>query len=261
MPTFFQSMKDALNALIKYPKLFIPKIFLAIIWGTLLLMVVDLFQKIALNPTNVQVIESVGSQLPSLILITLIVFLIDVFVNAMYPLMIADMFDHKKVSMLSSFKEVQKNSSDFLIPIIVSFIISMILILPFTLLFSFSIVSGNPVFIAIAALLSLISVFIISVVFYFIFPVIVLEKKGMQGVWQTLRIGRKHFKEASFGTLITFIFSVLTAVIASFSGFASITGIASIALFLFLRILTAIAAAYQIVLNPVLYLEYVREKR
>ena len=52
MPTFFQSFKDALNALIKYPKLFIPKIFLAIVWGTILLMLVDLFERIALNPND-----------------------------------------------------------------------------------------------------------------------------------------------------------------------------------------------------------------
>lgn len=260
MSSIFSSFKDALNALIKYPKLFVPKILLAVVWGTILLIVVDLFDKLLLNQNSPETIAFVASQLPGLLFLTFIAFLIDVFVNAAYPLMIADLFDKKQVSMLSSFKIVKQNSSAFLLPIIVSFLISLILILPFTLFFSFSIVSGDVGLIALASILSIVAVFVVSVVFYFVFPVIVLEKKGMQGVWQTIKTGRKHFKEASIGTIVTFSLSVLTAVIASLSGFSSITGIASIAIFLFLRILTAISAAYQTVLNPVLYIEYVKGK-
>ena len=260
MVSFIQSLQEPLTALVKFPKLFVPKIVLAIIWGSLLLVIVDLFNKILLNPTNMETVSFVSSQLPSLIALTFIIFLIDVFVNAMYPLMVQDFFEKKQVSLLSSFKIVLQNAFSFLVPIIAAFIISMLLIFPFIFLFSLSIVFQNTSFIVFSLILALVAIFIVSVIFYFVFPVIVLEKKGISGIMRSIRVGKNHFREASFGVIITFVLSVLTAVIASFSGFASIQGMASIALFLLLRLLTAVSASYQIVLNPILYLEYIKGK-
>src|SRR3989344_9702973 len=188
MFSFIQSLQEPLTALVKFPKLFVPKIVLAIIWGSLLLVIVDLFNKILLNPTNMETVSFVSSQLPSLIALTFIIFLIDVFVNAMYPLMVQDFFENKQVSLLSSFKIVLQNAFSFLVPIIAAFIISMLLIFPFIFLFSLSIVLQNTSFIVFSLILALVAIFIVSVIFYFVFPVIVLEKKGISGIMRSIRV-------------------------------------------------------------------------
>ncbi len=168
-----ESLFDSFVVLREQPKLFLPKIFLALLWGSLLLymvFLVSLMQQAVLMP-SAEILDELFFKSMLALAFFVVFFVFDSVINAAFPLMVKKFLEKKSFSVIESIKEVMKNFWKIVLPIIFSFILALIVLLPFTLFFSFSFVSGNPFFLLVSGLLVLIVGFMVSVAFYFVYPV------------------------------------------------------------------------------------------
>lgn len=258
MTTLIEVLKNSLIVLKKEPKLFLPKIFLSLLWGLMLLYSANLLvqlQKINLMDSPETKTVLLNELLPGTLLLlffSFVFFIIDSVINSAYPLMIQKYLNKQSFSIWNSIKLVLTNFWKIIIPIFLAFLLSMIILLPFTLLFSFFFVQQNYFIVLVLALIILLLVFFTTVLFYFIYPVSSIEKKGLSSVINTIKKSRKNLKEASFGSFIALVLSLISALIVSFSETKELIFFALI-IFLVLRIITAVLATYSMVLNPLLY--------
>jgi hypothetical protein len=254
---FVEVLRDSFIVLKKEPKLFLPKIFLALLWGSLLLYYVNLFKR-------VQEIKSVSAEVQAVLLkgvfvefvllcfVFFVFFVVDTIINSAYPLMIKKYLSKKKFSVLSEIIEVLKNFFAIVLPVIAVSVIVIIALIPFVVLFSFFSMQNNSFFSLLSALLVLIVAFLLTVIFYFIYPVASIERKGLHSVVCAAKKSFRNLKEASFGTFVLSVLSLISAFLVSFSEATELTVLALI-IFVFLRIVTAVLATYSMVLNPLLY--------
>ncbi|MFH1544603.1 MAG: hypothetical protein ABIE23_00715 [archaeon] len=262
-------MIDSFKALKDNPKLFLPKIFLALVWSVFLIYTGTLFiqlmeiREINLTTGNHALIQaslaSLLQGLAVLLVLTIIFFLIDTIINASYPFMVKSYYRRERISFSESISMVLKNFSSIVLPIILAFLLSLAVLIPFILLFVFFFISQNALPAMISLLLLIIAAFITSVLVFFIYPVSALEKKGIGSIMHTIRIGRKHAKPVSLGVLIVFALSLTTLAIGFLGESIGLSSLIGFALFILLRIIVALISTYQMVLNPVLYLEYEKE--
>ncbi|MEW6294971.1 MAG: hypothetical protein AB1467_01590 [Candidatus Diapherotrites archaeon] len=270
MPRVIQTLKHALIALKSNPVLFIPKIFLALLWSFFLLEVIKLF--IELQKINLQIQAYGAGELNAFIAktffllgIAIALFVVDTIVNATYPLMLKAFYEKKKPSFWHSLSRVLKNSPSIVFPVIAAFLLSIAVIMPFVLLFVQSFASNNSLGQIVFAVLLLAMVFIVSIATFFIYPIAVLEKKGFSSILQSVRSARKNLKPVSVGVLITYALSVSTAFLGVAAGSSSLAGsllsISSIIIFFGLRIVTVVTSTYSIILNPAIYFEYEKKMK
>ncbi len=258
MTTLIEILKNSFIVLKKEPKLFLPKIFLSLLWGTLLLYSVNLLveiQKInSISSIEIQMnlLNELYSSILFLAVFSFVFFLLDTIINSAYPLMIQKYLKKESFSVFNSIKTVLQNFWKIILPVLIVFFVSLIVLIPFTVLLSFSFVQKDFILSGILALIVVVIVFAVTVLFYFIYPVAVIEKKGLISVINTIKKSKNNLKEASFGTFIALILSVFSAFLAAFSETPEVSIIALLIFFL-LRIITAILATYSMVLNPLLY--------
>jgi hypothetical protein len=260
LPSFLNSLKNALTALKKHPKLFIPKILLAFAWGALLLLIAEKTIKlINLKTQKILIIEKFQillNELTILFALFILLFLIDVFVNALYPLLVKAVYLKQKVSILKSMKTIALNTKKSLIPIIISFIIGIIVLLPFILLFSFALLIKNTFLIVLTLGMLLLTIFLITVALYFVYPIAVIEKTSFQSIFQSIKNAKKNFKPVSLAVIVSMVLSLLTLFLAVSFEKTTIIGFSSLIAFLTLRVINAIISTYQFVLMPVIYLDF-----
>lgn len=262
-------MIDSFKALKDNPKLFLPKIFLAFIWSIFLIYTGSLFiqlmeiREMNLTAGNYALIQSslasLFQGLTVLLILTVVLFLIDTIVNACYPFMIDSYYRKERISFPESISIVLKNFSSIVIPIILAFLLCMAVLTPFIFIFVFFFISQNALPAMISLTLLIIAAFIASVLVFFIYPVSALERKGIASIIRTIRIGRKHSKPVSLGVLIVFALSLISLAIGFLGESIGLSSLIGFTLFIFLRIIVAFISTYQIILNPVLYLEYEKE--
>ena len=258
MSSLIEILRNSFVVLKKEPKLFVPKIFLSLLWGAFLLyytfFLKELLQENSLFQNTVSASLAQGFLLKLFFLfgIFLIIFVIDSIINYAYPLMIQNYLNKKSFSIVLSVKLVLKDFFKVIIPIIFSFILMIIVLIPFVAVFVLFVFQKNFLFSTVMAVITFIATIILAVIFYFIYPVAVIEKKGLISVVNTVKKARKNLKEAFFGTFIFSIISLISALIVSFAETDTISVIALI-VFALLRIITAVLATYSMVLNPLLY--------
>jgi len=258
MSSLIEILKNSFVVLKKEPKLFFPKIFLALLWGLLLLYSVDLLKRMQEINSVVSLEEKtllLNEILPASFLLLFFSFLFFVFdsvINSAYPLMIQKYLNKQSFSVFGSVKTVLADFWKIVVPVLAAFFVSILVIFPFTVMLSFFFVQQNFLLSFFSFLIIILLVFFVSVMFYFIYPVASIEKKGLISVFNTIKKSKKNLKEASFGTFIALILSVVSALIVSFSETTEITVLALI-VFALLRIITAVLATYSMVLNPLLY--------
>ncbi len=258
MSSLIEVLKNSFIVLKKQPKLFFPKIFLALVWGLMLLFAMNLLKKMqVINllsslEEKTFLLNKIFPEAVFLLVLSFIFFVFDSVINSAYPLMIQNYLNKKSISVSVSIKEVLKNFTKIVVPVLFAFILSMIILVPFITFFSFSFVQNNLFFSVLSGLVILIAVFIVTVLFYFIYPVAAIEKKGLSSVFNAVKKSFKNIKEASFGTFIALILSLISAFIVSFAE-TELISILALIVFAVLRIITAVLATYSMVLNPLLY--------
>lgn len=256
MTSFFQVIKDSFKTLVISPKLFLPKIFIVLLYSIPVLFLPALTIESFAFPKK----ELLG-KIFFWIVYLFAVLLVDILVNAMYPFLVKEFFDKKDVSILRAFKN--SLAKFFLVaPTIVGLellFVAATLLLGFPLVYFILTENTAGIFFAVLALLALI--FLLAVFFFLIFPILSLEKGGrIFSIKRSVFLSKKNFFSISKAALLAMLLSVSSI---AFSFAIELFGreeffagsVLALVLFVLSRFFTVLVSAYQHVLSPVFYLE------
>lgn len=257
---FLIFMKEAFKLMLKEPKLFLPKIFVAVIYSIPLLWLAQLlvnnaalFEVVVKGDTpsieEFYAISALFWQLMLIAVITLIAFVIDTLVNAMYPLLLREYYKKKKISLGNAFRNSLKNTFR-IVPIGLALV--LLVSLPISIAqMQFAKASGSFLSTAIlVVLLTLLGTLLIVAIFYFVYPTIVLEDKP---VTECLKNNFKLVKKNKGTVLGASLVSLASAVVSLGFSLAAVFEPIFIVLFFIERLLVVVIFTYQNVLNQVVY--------
>ncbi len=246
-------IKDSFVLLAEQPKLFIPKLIVAALYSVPILFL----PKIA--------IDSFTAPNPGLfdlllfyLFFTIFSSVVDVSVNAFYPFFVKEYRKKKTVSFGNAWKEFRKRAkviipSTLLIEFF-AFVVLFLLAMPI----SVSLFIHNDLLFVFFVMLSLVFIIAIAVLFFLIYPVVSLEKKGIFGsIARSINLSLSNLKNVSSIALFSFAFSLLTFAISFMIEFSSdlFSKGTFLVVFIILRVLVSVVATYQYILNPVFYME------
>jgi hypothetical protein len=259
---FIDFLKGAFLVLKSNPKLFVPKILVAAVYGVAIVLgaifIRDFYPSLELLLEGGQVAEysrAVGPAIPFICFTGLWMFfsiIADIFVNAMYPAMLSDFKGTKPVSLKSAFV-VALGRSPKVIP--AAFFIIFISMLP-ALALSLAVASltGMSLLWIYFGIAFIASIFIFFV-FYYAFPVLVLEEgSALGGLSRGFSLSRKNAGMTLKASLIPFAVSLLDLYLAF-----DIFNPANFFLFVLTRFFIAVIATYHMTLEPILYFEVARQ--
>ena len=257
MTNLFVVLTDSFTTILKKPKLFLPKLFIAVLYSIQILFLPSL----TLASINSPTIELLN-QLIFWIVYLFFVIIIDTLVSAMYPFLIKDFFEKKEIFFQSALKKAFKKFF-VIVPtiLLIEFLflgVIFVLSIPLTIFF----ISNNFFGVVILGIVILLSVFLFAVFFYMIYPVVTLEKTNIfSSIKRSISISKKNFFNVSKVTIISYAISLLSIILAFAielfnSNEQMIGSFLALLLFIVIRFVTALFATYQYVLNPVFYLEY-----
>ncbi|MCX8158154.1 MAG: hypothetical protein N3D73_00640 [Candidatus Diapherotrites archaeon] len=249
-------LKDALLLLIKEPKLFIPKLLVSFLYSIVILVIPPLTISSFSTP-SLELLKYVLF----FMLFTILVAILDICINALYPFLVAEYFRLKKISFINAFHKLKERFVvAFFSPFLVEFFSMLIVII---LAFSASAILfflGKFAFF-LSLLISLLVIFVISIIFYFIYPVASLEKFNLfSAIKNSIDCSKKNIKLVSKLALFSVFLSLLTFLL-SFTlelSHGTLEKTIFFLIFVILRFFIAIISTYIYVLSPVSYVKYIK---
>lgn len=246
--------RESFSMLAKQPKLFLPKLIIAALYGAGMLFIASLsietIVPLLSQEMNTVIARKLVSQLPLLVLFffyTIAVFALDVLVNAMYPVMVKDFKGGKAISLKTALKSAAKKFKVIFPAMLVMLGIDLAITIPFSLASAAFILSRNTLGLIIAFIIFLAVSFAMIVLFYVVYPISVLKENNfVSAVVGSIRMGKRNAKQLSIPSLIPFTLSVVSFALAFDPAF--------LIAFIALRFLMALVATYHMVLNPNIYL-------
>ena len=245
--------KESFSLLKKEPKLFFPKMVVAILYGIVIYFEAQIFLEV-LSLSSGTITVGIISRLNELLVIMLVLFiyniflyLIDIFVNSLYPTLVEQLEKGKKVSLTIAVKDSKKHFGTIFASTTIPLIVLLIITLPFSLLAA--IYRDYSIMIHFFVMVVLGYLFIM--LFYLLYPVVVLGKKSTSSsLTETIRLSLANKKEVFYLSIVPFSVTILK------------TGAAFLAedpaffiAFVLLVLLTGIVYTYHMVINPHLYLK------
>ena len=254
---FIDAIVTSFHLLKKEPKLFIPKFIIAALYGLIMLLTIDVMLSLTdftLVQDPMQASLYATEMLPYVVILfifSIFALVFDTFINSMYPTMVDDFYKKNKISFKDAVKSAFSRSLTVIPSIFAVLFIFIIVSLPFIIWMSISILSNDIIGIIISATLLLIAEIVTTIIFYLIYPISMLEKKGIWGtLGKSFSLSKANFKDISKASVFQMILSLASLILAAVADRPEF-------LFLFIvsRFLTALIATYIIVLNPVMYME------
>lgn len=242
-------LKDSFNLLKKEPKLFLPKLLIAIFYGTLII-----FQaQILINFTSLFSSEITIEKLPLIsellffstiiLFFSFLVYILDTLITATYPSLVKQF--PKNVSFKKAINESKNNyakaiiSSVFLLVITttITFLITMPLVLILTI---------NP---NTQLIISMAIGFVIVFLFYLLFPILMLEKKGIiYSIKKSIKTSFKNKKNILALSFFPLLITITKLALAIF-----ITYPLAFILFILLILITALLHTYSTIATQTTY--------
>ncbi len=262
MSKFFIVLIDAFKTLVKIPKLFLPKFFIAALYGVLMLLTAPLIvQSLELFSLSREerIVKAFSLLIQSSIIFvfSLLVLILDSLINAMYSVLVRDFIARKNISFIKGFKEALNKFFVIIPAIFIELIFFSILTIPFSLALNLFLPSKNIFLIAVSLIGFLLMVFIANALFFLLFPVSVLEKQNfLQVIFRTFSLTKKNSIDISKASVFPFLVSISSWILSFFAD-----KLEFLFLFILLRFLIAVLATYSYVLNPVFYLAYEKKKK
>ncbi|MEM0360590.1 MAG: hypothetical protein QXK06_04620 [Candidatus Diapherotrites archaeon] len=253
---FFEFLKDAFSALKSNPKLFVPKLFVAAVYGVEMVLVAiylrdiyPLLKSVLEGDSLALQSEALGQAMPFVWLAffwSVFSLFADIFVSAMYPVLVRDFKNKKAISLTKAFYDAKARAIK-VIPmgflIVFAFGIPTIAISTIASRFT-----GGPFLLIYLALAVVVSILVFFVLYY-VFPVLMLEEgSAFEGLSRGFNLSAKNAALTLKASLFPLAISLLDLYLAFdiFNPF-------NFLLFVFTRFLIAIIAAYNATLEPILY--------
>jgi hypothetical protein len=244
---------ESFSLLLKNPKLFLPKLAIALLYGIAMVWVALLLESIAPlldAEITVESAQAISLQLPiAILLLFFLVFLlaVDILVNAMYPVMVRQHKIGKQVSFRSAIAFAGKK---FFVVFPAVLAIELSIALPFAVLSSLLFLAGNIVALVFFFILFLAAAFAINLFFYVVYPVSVLKETDfLSALAGSGMVGKANARGFLLPALIPFSISLLNFALAFF-----VEEAAFLVAFVALRFLMALVSTYHLVLSPKIYL-------
>ena len=257
-------LNESLSMLLKQPKLFLPKLVIAALYGIGMLAIawlsIETVVPLLIERGGMQTAKEVAGFLPVIfgfLIYTLVVYVLDVLVNSMYPVMVANYRQGKRISFRSAFSSAARKFPVIFPAMIVMLAIEFAVALPFAMLFTLFIL-GNNIAALIASFIAFLAVsFVMIVIFYVIYPASVLDENNfVSAIINTARLGKRNARHISIPSLIPFSLSIINFAV----GFPALESLAFLAAFVILRFFMALLSTYHMVLNPHIYIELASKK-
>lgn len=252
-------LRDAASLLIKEPKLFIPKIIVSLLYSIIMLILGFLLvthksliflalDSRAASYAQLQELRFLIFSLLLLLFLSLVILIIDIIVSAMYPLLVDDFYKKRKLSLRQAFSAALNDSKRIVPPF---FIIVILLLFPLPFLNSYLIKANSSTHSLAIALITLIIYFALLVLFYFLYPAVMLNKGPIRKCFsENFVLAKRNIGLVTKASFIPFVASLISITMAFLSAFEPLL----ITLFLIYRILIAVILTYNSVLSPSIYL-------
>ncbi|MCR4336050.1 MAG: hypothetical protein NUV57_05980 [archaeon] len=255
MSKFSGTLRDSYNIFLKEPKFILPKLIIALLNSVLILLVADLAIQVLAEPTTELLVTAI-----ILFGATIIVSLADIFVGAMYPFMVEQVKDKKKLDLSKAFESTVKKAGVIFPSIIAVEFGFLVLTFIVSLPLSFLIVSDDVYavfFSGVYVILLLGFVFL----FYILYPLLAYGKGKISikdSLKKSIDFSLKNKEAVGKATLLSSLLSLLSVAIAFSIEFLPVDADISLfwIAFIIVRVLTAYVYSYLFVLNPVFYLHY-----
>jgi len=264
MSRFISVLAESFNLLLKKPKLFLPKIFISAVYGVSMLLVAQLYLQVySIGPVGITQRAISPETLASLLFLVLInfivlvfAFLLDILINGMYPSMVNDYFEKKEISFKTALDKSLKRFFVLLPITLLDVIVFTVISIPLSFALYFAL-QVNNIFLIIPILLIIgVMIFLTIIIFYFLYPVTMLEKEGIiRTVVHSFKSSYRNLGPVSKASLIPFFISLLNFALAFLQ-----ENLGFLILFIVMRFVVALISTYHYVLNPTVYLEYEKHK-
>ncbi len=266
MPSkWIDTLSRSWDIVVQHPKILLPKLVVAALYGLLLIWTAQNLTIFSspqtIDPLQIQQLARFSVLSLGLSLIALV---IDILVNAMYPVIVNQINSKKNVSLGKAFGESLEHASK-IIPLNISVIIIFsIILVPFMVLIIFSkSIAGANEWIAMGiglAGMGLVGL-LVFVAFYFSNTIVVIEKRGViQSLRKSVEMGKRHFADVTGLSIISLLLALVSMYLAfSIGGLGA--GLAYGLAFIVLRLVTVVLYTYQYVLSPVLYFQLLRGQK
>ncbi len=254
--SLFLILKKSFFLLKKEPKLFIPKIIIAILYGLaiifegqILLKLIELYP-ISVSTINIAKLSETFTLALILFIFSIFIYLIDTITTAIYPSLVSQF--PSKISFKKAYFDSKKRFKPAVISSIIVLLITIILIsiitIPIILLSYESIVLQMTISLTIG--------FVIVFLFYLLFPTIMLENKGIiKSIKSSIQSSFDNKKNIFSLSLIPLIISILKLWLA-----INFDNLFAIVLFILLVFLTGILHTYSTIATQTTYFSIKNKK-
>ncbi len=252
-------LKDSLKLLRTKPKVFIPKFVTTALYTICILVLMKItleLNEFATGFTFVDratIIQLAGYALMTLIAL-IFVYFIDLLTYAMYPSIVSDYHNKKKISLR---KALRKALGSWLVLIVLGIAISVMaffIIIPFAIFMT--LVRENLYLMLFLLLLALAITLVFAMLVFFVIPVAVIEKKGFTKTFRdSFKLSFKHRWNVLGINLVFLFLTLLTLAVGMLSGFQGSAGYLAIVLFVLARFVQATIYTYISVINPYFYVK------
>jgi len=250
-------LKDSLKLLRTKPKVFIPKFVTTALYTVCIL----ILMKITLEMNEIAtgfVDRAAIIQLAGYALLTLIalifVYVIDILTYAMYPLIVSDYHNKRKISLRKALREALDSWLVLIVLGIAISVMAFFIVIPFGIFMT--LVWENLYLMLPLLLLALAIILVFAMLVFFVIPIAVIEKKGfIQTFRESFKLSLKHRWDVLRINLVFLFLTLLTLAIGMLSGFQGSVGYLAILLFVLVRFIQAIIYTYISVINPYFYVK------
>jgi len=250
----------------KCPRFFIPKILIAFLFFPIIVLLpmyvvhLNVLSPELLAERDALELMGIMFQLIFLLIFTLVVYFVDSFiVNPMYPVLVKQYYKKGGIDFPKAFLAVAKRFGTIFGSLIIFSIILFASMLPFMFLMATALLMRSDFLLYISIIVAFISIFVMLILFYLIYPISSLEQVNFVKVLKdTIKTSLKHKKSVTEAVIISLVISGLSYLLAFQMVLASPDQILFLLLIFSLlitaRILIAVFITYQYVFNAVFYL-------
>ena len=264
--SFVRVFFDSFTLLKKCPRLYIPKILVAFFFFPIfILLPFYLLEANIMAPTNhvTQPLQLFGVliQLVFILVYTIVVYVVDSFiVNPMYPVLVKQYYKEKEINFHRAFSTVVRHFGTIFPALLVVSMLIFAAMLPFLFIMVTALLLKNTFLFYLAIGTAFISIFAIFVLFYLIYPISSLEdfnfKKALK---QAIRISLKHKADIAKAFFLSMVISGVSYLLGFMIAWLNtpdqlVPKLGLFTAFVAIRVLIAVFATYQYVLNAVFYL-------
>jgi len=246
---------ESFRLLREAPKVFVPRLATTAVYSVFIVYSMWLLQDID-SIKDPQMMSQLFSKTLLFVSTLPLLYFMDILSYAMYPRIVADYRKKGPISLFAALKDGLKAWRIVLALGAVVFAFLMVVVSVSAVSAALTVVTGSPVFLVFAALLTLLLILFFSIVVFFVVPSAVLNGRGiLESFRESITLGFENKWDLLKLNAMFMALILATMAMAYLAKADALLSAASIGVFILLRLVEAVVYTYLSVANPVAYLE------